>query len=487
MATQIDPKQNIQQNIRYSGPIDLLNQDYQSKASDQNGSRCINMYLETDQVKGKYGVIALPMPGLSTFCDTGEANVRALLEHNGVLYAVAGDQFYSIDSLGVATSLGTLNTSSGFAKMRVIYGGADTNNQIVIIDGTNGYHYNIGTSTAQFPISDADFPQTAIDITNQDDYFIVQAANSASFYRSGVSDGTAWAALDFATKSGAGDRTTAIASSQRKLYLFGVKTTEPFYDDPNDAFIRIPDIFLHHGCASKQSVAECGESLIFLGKAAHGGYQVIKLTGYSMEPIGDPASDYQISKMTSKSDAIGYCYMKDGHEFYDLTFPTDGVTITYDLTLKYTLTRQSYISGSYGRFLGSCATFCYDKVLIGDYNSGKIYSQESAVYTENSTAIRRMLISPPVYFGGKRINISRLMVDVECDVGASKTFTVEKSSDDGRTWTTVSTFTVGSDNLTRLFVNGVGSARSWMFRISTTMDAKFCVLGFQVIATTGIH
>lgn len=484
MATNIDPRQNIQYGTSYSGPIDLLNSDYQSKASDENSSRLINMYLETDQSKGKYGVIALPTAGLTSFCDTTQANVRALLEHNEVTYAVAGNKFYSIDSAGTKTERGTLNTSSGFAKMVSIFGGADANNQIVIIDGTNGYHYNIGTATATFPISDVDFPQTAVDITAQDDYFLVQAVNSASFFFSAISDGLTWAALDFGSKSGAGDRAVGIVSSQRKLYLMGSKTIEPFYDS-DDGWTRVPDIFIHHGLAAKNSLVSRGESVIFLGKSQMGGYQVIKMENYAMEPIGDPASDFQIAAMTVKSDAIGLCYMKDGHEFYDLTFPTDNVTITFDLTLKYSLTRQSYISATYGRFLGSCSTFCYDKSLVGDYQSGIIYNQSSTAYTENGTAIRRMITSPPVYFAGKRIFISRLQVDVECNVGSSKTFTVEKSNDGGRSWTTLNTHTIGVDSNTRLYTNALGSARNWMFRITTTMNAKFCVLGFQVTAEVG--
>lgn len=486
MATNIDPRQNIQKNIPYSGPIDLLNQDYQSKASDQNSSRLINMYLETDQAKGKYNVIAFSMPGLSLFCDTEKSSVRTLLEHNELVYAIAGDTFFRINSDGTKTSIATLNTSSGFAKMVVITGGADNNNQIVIIDGTNGYHYNIGTDTATFPIPDVDFPQTAIDVTNQDDYVIVQAANSISFFISDPSDGLSWNALEFSSKTGFADRTHAIISSQRKLYLMGSKTIEPFYDS-DDGFTRVPDIFLQHGVAAKNSVVARGESVIFLAKSQIGGYQVVQLENYSMTPVGDPASDYQISQMTSKSDAIGYCYMKDSHEFYDLTFPTDNVTITFDLTLKYSLTHESYINSSYGRFLGNCSCFCYDKSLIGDFNSGKIYNLSSNIYTENSIPIRKMFVSPPIYFSGKRIFIPRLQIDVQCGVGDLKTFTIEKSIDGGRTWSLINTHTIGSDNTYRLYTNGLGSARTWMFRITSTMDAPFSILGFQVDAVVGIH
>src|SRR5258708_1072508 len=160
--------------------IDLLNSHNPSKSTDNNPSQLSNMYLEEDKNfstqyypavsnhKGKYNVVAYPTPGLDLFCDTGKANVRALYTLNDVMYVVAGNTFYTVNSSGTKTSLGTLNTSSGFAKIRAITGGIDTNNQLLIIDGTNGYTYNTGTSIATFPITDVNFPQTATDVTTQD-------------------------------------------------------------------------------------------------------------------------------------------------------------------------------------------------------------------------------------------------------------------------------------------------------------------------------
>ena len=109
--------------------------------------------------------------------------------------------FGSVSSGGTFTQLGSnLNTSTGFAKIVSITGSSDTNNQLVIIDGTNGYTYNIGTSTATFPISDGDFPQTAVDVVTLDDYIIYLKSNSIVFGLSVVSDSTSYAALDFASK-----------------------------------------------------------------------------------------------------------------------------------------------------------------------------------------------------------------------------------------------------------------------------------------------
>lgn len=481
--------------------LDLLDQEYLSKSSDQNQAELHNMYLETDAAKGKYKYIACPTPGLSVFKDTALSPVRDIYSHNNVLYAVAANKFIRVASDGTQTVLGTLNTSTGFAKIKAITGAIDTNNQLLIIDGTNGYTYNLGTSTATFPISDADFPQTCIDIDNQDDYFLAVKANSMQFQISNVSDGTSWAALDFASKFGQADNINAILSHESKIWLMGNKTTEIWYNsgDTNFPFTRVSDTFLHYGCPAKATIAVNGNYFIFLTYNGKGGYSVSqtmpRIYYYNPVPISTPAIETLIGTFTTVSDAFASIYNKDGHEFYEITFPTAGYTFVYDIPKSanpdqdkgvWTI-RESYNGATYGRFLGSCKAFCYGKNLVGDYNSGIIYSEESAIYTENGTAIRRLFVSPPgpTYMGGKRVFFSRLQIDVETGVGSNKTFTLEKSVDNGSTWTTVNTYTIPGKG-GRIFEPRLGSSRYGMiFRITTTMDAKFIILGFQVEANMG--
>src|SRR5690348_7440896 len=100
--------------------VNLLNQYYPSPSTDQNQSLLSNMYLEKDVNRGKYPMIARSTDGLTLFCNTGQSVVRALYTHRGVLYCVAGNVFGSINSSGTLTNIATLNTSSGFAKIRSI-------------------------------------------------------------------------------------------------------------------------------------------------------------------------------------------------------------------------------------------------------------------------------------------------------------------------------------------------------------------------------
>lgn len=468
--------------------INLLSQDYPSKAIDENQSRLINMYLEPDKNNGQFPIIAYPTPGLTSFCSTGEAVIRTMYEYNGVLYAVAGNKFGSVNSAGTFTQLGSnLSTSTGFAKIISITGGSDINNQLVIIDGTNGYSYNLDTAIATFPISDTDFPDNATDITSQDDYVIVANPTSIQFNLSNLADSTTWEALDFASKIGYSDNLVALKSHKSKLWLFGNRTIEVWYNsgNPDFPFERISDIAINYGVAAKESIAAINDSIYLLAQAASGGYRFMQIVDYGLVPFGDSPREALVNSFTTFNDCKAYSYTIDSHDFIDWTFPTENVTFTYDVTTGVWLTRQSNLAGTYGRFLGNCSAFCYNKRLIGDFNSGVIYTQSSSVYQENGTAIRRMFVSPPIPHEGRRIFVHRLQIYVETNVGSNKTFTLEISNDSGRTWETIETYTIPSDNLTQIYTSSLGSAFNWMFRITTTMNAKFMLLGFTAEFSMG--
>ncbi len=477
--------------------LDLLESAYLSRSSDQNQSMLKNMYLEADEHKGKYKVIALPTAGLGVFKDTSLTGIRDMYVLNRTLYSVANNKLIRVASDLTQTELGTLNTSSGYAKIKAITGGIDTNNQLFVQDGTNCYSYNTGSSSGQFPITDEDCPQDSIDCANQDDYILVANRDSISFNICKLSDTLTWQSLDFASKIGEADPLEAILSHQKNLYLFGSESTEVWYNSGNVNFPFEPvgNTFLHYGCAAKGSVVRNNSYFIFLSSNGKGGYSVYqinpRISSYNPDCISDPYIDTLIGSFTTVSDARAYIYSLNGHEFYELTFPSEGYTLIYDIPKvqrqetspgRWTI-RQSGTSST-GRFIGNCQVFCYGKSLVGDYNSGIIYYQSKDLYTENGSPILREIVTPAgqTYAGGKRVIINNLQIDVETGIGSNKTFTLEKSIDNGSTWTLVNTYTV-PDKGRRIYEPSLGSTKLGMiFRIRTTMDAKFILLGFQVEA-----
>lgn len=120
--------------------INILNESDLTKSTDQNAANVINLYLVEGQDQDKYQVVAYPTPGATLF-SAGSSVMRAEWSQHGITYGIDGNQFFSVNSSGTRTNIGTLNSSSGWAKIR------GNLNQLFIADSSNGYCYDITTNT----------------------------------------------------------------------------------------------------------------------------------------------------------------------------------------------------------------------------------------------------------------------------------------------------------------------------------------------------
>lgn len=461
--------------------LDFLVNYFKTKSIDNNQSELVNWYLVDDKGKGKYQVVAYPSPGLSAFNSGSGSVVRGCISFQGIAYAVVDNQFYSYTSNGTRTSRGTLNTSTGIVRIAAIY------NQINILDGSAGYNYNTGTTTFT-EITDVDFIDAATDITAQDGYFLYTKPNSREYFLSDNGDGLAYTSTNFNTVIGDANLLVGLVSSHREIFLLGTDNIEVHFNSGATPvpFERREGILVEWGCAAKNSIAKGDNTFFFLGQKKNGGYTVIRMDGYNAVPISNRGINNQISAMTSKSDAQAYTYSQDSHEFYVLTFPTDGITFTYDMTTDTWHKRESLVSAAYTRHMSNCHMFCYGKNLVGSYNSGTIYEMSNTVYTEAGTAIRRTLVTHPFYNEGKYVFVDRLQTDWETGVGTAPQVTLYKAPDGGHTFTSVSALSLGASSTDyghRVYWDRLGAERQFVFKLQTTMTDKCILLG----AVANIH
>lgn len=458
--------------------INFLGQSANSKSIDENNSTLINWYLTDDQDQAKYDKLAYPTPGFGTpFCSINTP-LRALYSEHGILYAVGGNTFYTVSSGGVATTLGTLTTSTGFAKITGI------NDQIIVIDGVHGYTYVISTNTWNGQISDVNFPQDCIDVVTQDEFCLVAKKNSQTWVQSAISDLTTWPPLAFASVTGYQSNLVAIASLHREVWLFQQNTIEVWDNlgTTNFSFGRNQSVFIEWGCAARSSVAKANSQLYWLGYGPNGGPQVITNQGYAPQVISTRAINYQISTYAVVSDALGFTYQQEGHEFYVLSFPTQGVTWVYDISTTQWHQRQSLISGVQTQWLADSFSFCYGKNLIGDLSTGNIYALSTAIYQENGVAITRTLITHPFYSDGLWQTVDRLQTDWdESSASASNVINLFVSRDGGRTFgSNKPNSLAGAGNTIsgpRVWWARLGAAKTFVFMITTTMNAPAILMG----------
>lgn len=462
--------------------INLLSDYYESVSRSNANQTLLNMYLEMSQAKGRYETIAVTCPGLLLFSTISGTEVRGIVNHQNILYAVVDGTFYSVSSDGTATSKGTLSTDSGNVKF------AQIRDEIVFVDGSSGYHYDSSTDTlTNLTVSSLDFPANPTTIASQDGYFIVSAGGTQQFYVSALDDGTSWSALSFASSEGQNDNLMAVISDKRELYLIGEQTAEVWYNAAQvvQPFAKRSAVFIEYGTVAKDSVASGDNTTYWLSRSKEGQGYIVAMAGYQPKVISNNAIEHQINNMTTLDDAIGFLYQDSGHLFYVLTFPTENKTFVYDASNNTWHARSSYIGNENSRYRANNHCFCYGKHIVGDFASGNLYVLDRDTATDAGDVLIRKVRSPVVYQTDDTISIYQLIVDIdkapgkESGQGSDPQMILRTSKDGGLTFSYELRTAMGKIGETRkrVIFNRLGGAREMVFEIIVTDPVCFKLLG----------
>ena len=300
-------------------------------------------------------------PGIKDFTNGLAGQIRGGLLMDGVLYVVAGSTFYSISATGVATSIGQINTSVGRISMA---SNRASPKELCLVDGTDGWIYDTSGGLAR--IVDADFA-AADTVTFQDGYFLFNEAGTSRFFISGIDDGTAYSAADFADAESNSDDIVAVFSNQQQILVFKTSVIEIYYNSGNAdfPFERVSGGVIQRGCAAAFSIAEEDNTLFFFADDG----TIRRIDGSTPVRVSTHAIEEIIREMPTTADAFAYFITISGHKFYHLTFPTGGRTFVYDVATKLWHERESF---GQAYFRASFYIRAYGKDLVGDVFAGRI-------------------------------------------------------------------------------------------------------------------
>src|SRR5574337_1094894 len=390
---------------------------YEAANPAQDSQKLINWYVEFDGnennplqpgvvgAEAKVALGLLGVPGLIALNTQFAGPVRGawVLPGNTQALFVIGNQLVLATIAAPASSAakaklsfraisGVLNTSSGPVKIRDNGAGKIA----VIVDGPYLYVYNVTTQTMTVSSDPAWLGSNTV--AEIDGWFIFQQPGTQKFYTSPVY----WNGTDpldgtyYALKDDAPDNLVAVIENGRQLWLIGEATTEPWYNAGGATFpfSRLEGAMMQIGCAAPQSVARMGQNLIWLGRSERGENSVIMTSGYQYEAISNPAMAYAVNQYPVISDAIGWVYSEEGHQFYVLVFPTADVTWVYDLTTRMWHERASFdpVLGQFHRQRVNCLVHFAGMQIGGDYANGRIYWQTRKAYADDQhplVAVRR--------------------------------------------------------------------------------------------------
>lgn len=466
---------------------------YRARSVNFDGQRSVNLFPELSQSGTSKSVAALyGTPGLRLWSTLPTTVVRGLLRFSeSVLIAVAGNAVYSVTPDGVATQVGEI--AAGTTPVSMASNGTD----VMIVTGADGYTYRPATG-AFATITDPDFVGADV-VFFIDGYFVMNKPNTGQFYITQLY-GTAIDGLDFATAEGSPDLLVSLLVDHRELWLFGEVSTEIWFNSGNAdfPFERNQGAYLEVGCAAKYSPAKMDNVVYWLGRDGSGQGIVYRAQGYQPQRVSDYGVEYAIGQMARIDDAIGFSYQQEGHHFYMLTFPTARQTWVFDANTSMWHERAYWdaSTGTFDRHRSNCVAAFANKVIVGDWANGKLYSFDMDYYTDDGDTIRRVRSCPHLNADMKYQFFNSLQIDMEAGVGLSGDSSVigsdplvmlEWSDDGGHVWSNEHWTAVGKmgEYKTRVKWRRLGRSRDRVFRLTITDPVKVVIIGATAEVTVG--
>lgn len=371
---------------------------YQLAAPAAGCRRLVNCFVQQappEQPRGDPAIL-VRAPGIRSFADTAEMEVRGFTNLNGVVYACAGAKVYSVSRTGAVAALtGTAISGTGPVRMTA-------NKATIWVAPGNGDGFTSdGVTVAQ--ITDPDFTTGGggADPVYIDGYVAFRRPGTAQVINSGI-EATTFAGLDVASVNAATGNLVALNLSNRELVLAKPNVTELWYDAANPVgspFSRSPDGVKELGCEASGSLVSQDNAPVMLATDK----TIVRLAGVWTR-ISQHGIESILQRMATRSDCIALPFTLEGHKFVAFSFPTEGRTLVMDFTTGQWHERESITSAgvSLGSWRVQAICDAYGYTLVGDRTSGKIGILDPDTHEEWGDPQVMSWTYSPVYAAGSR-------------------------------------------------------------------------------------
>ncbi len=435
-----------------------------------------------------------PTPGTTLFATPGaQDNSRCLYRTTlGTCYEVVGVNVYFVATNGAMIFIGAIPDRESQVIM------SDNGLVVILVDGVDGFAIEMSTNNFGQIVDVSFYGADFCLFLNT--FFVFNRPGTNQFYWTlsmvdftMLTGGTAFDPLDIAAKSGSADPIVGIATTHKELLLIGALTTEPWIGTgaADSYFQAVQGTFIDHGCIAPFSIASQDVLIFWIMKDRQGKCQILKYAGYAVENIATSYLTSLMESMETISDVISGMWQQNNHAFYVVTFVSANLTFIYDITQNEWF-RWCWLDGNgvLNRHRAQCFAFFNDQVMIGDWETGKIYILNPEVYTDLETEgpiLRRKTFLHMVGPEFERntypsfdadIEVATTNVDDENDPNAPL-IDLSWSDDRGKTYGNPVQQSMGlqGDYLTTVSWNRLGMARDRLFKLETSSAVKFSLLG----------
>lgn len=438
-------------------PLQLGLRSNQARDTAVGSAVLVNCYAESVGEDAKAPNPIYACDGWSAFSTLTSGGVtRGMFNVDDTrLWVLSGARLFRVTTAGVSTSAFTLNSTGYgyFARNR-----ASTPNVALVT--SDGYYLSMTGASVSQPTLDVTIDQTLFNSVCSLDGFFIFTKSNGEFYISGI-DTTTVDPLDFAPALGASgsekDKLTGLVRGVvrgRDLVLAGASGMTFWQNTGNADFpfqrVHIATFGTYAGPAMVPVVGVTDgtmtDTLIWPATGPDGGYiGVMMLMGYDAKKISTWEVDNAIRTAT-KANVRAYAYQSQGNTFYCIT---DATTFSYEFNCRTGFWHQRKGYGlNFARTVDACVF--NGGTIFGDYTSGALYQQSTSV-------------TP----------------------GASTTISLQHSRDNGSTFTTARTKTVGTSSArtTRTKFNRIGQSKQDGFQFKLTINAAYVEGGNDIAAT----
>lgn len=360
---------------------------------DAVGARLVDGYVEN--LTGMSQPNIRKRFGLTLFCDLeSSAPVDGLYwwDAKGVVIAVSGGNVFKVSS-----SDGNCSSVTGDALSVIGHTTfADNGSYIVMASGGRMITYDNSSPTAF--MADADAPTAVSHVGYMDRYILANVYGTTRFQWSDVNAPLTWTSTSYADPESKPDILLALHIGWREITLFGKESIEIWYNDGTNPFSRLEGAYVERGCAAAHSIVNAGGVWVWLDHER----RISMLEGRTVKLISGPY-DGLIRNINSVADAYANFISIGGHAFYLLTFPSENLTVAYDLATdswaewgywdNTTGVHQAWLGKSY------CYATRWQFHLVGDRTTGKIYKLDISSFLDCCNEIRTVIRTGQVSHG----------------------------------------------------------------------------------------